>query len=266
MSGASWGERGSPQGSTVGERGPPQAHINGDKMEKLSEKKLFGPIKEYFEGLGYTCDGEVGDIDLYMEKEGENVAVELKVTFDFKALQQAALRQKVADNVFIGIYKPKDLYSPSFKDKLYLLKRLGIGLIVVSPRTFTVEVVSEPVVSELKNFKNRNSGKRRAISSEFKKRKTKSNVGGVTGTKIISSYREDALIVLDALCELGGEATSREVHKLSEVKKSTDIMYSNYYGWFENVAKGTYKITEKGYDALEEFENVLKGLKTSPKG
>ena len=32
------------------------------------EKDLFKPIKEYFESYGYTCDGEVQDIDLYMEK------------------------------------------------------------------------------------------------------------------------------------------------------------------------------------------------------
>lgn len=229
-------------------------------MEKLSEKNLFKPIKEYFEAFGYTCDGEVGDIDLYMEKEGENLAVELKVSLDFKALQQAALRQKVADTVFIGIYKPRDLYTRSFQDKIYLLKRLGIGLIVVSKRTKAVEIVSEPVVTELKRYKSSNLGKRKKISSEFKKRKTKSNTGGVTGTKIISAYREDALMVLDALCELGGEGSSRQVHELSKVEKSTQIMYNNHYGWFENVDKGQYKITEKGYDALEEFEHVLKNL------
>ena len=32
------------------------------------EKDLFGPIKAYFEKLGYVCDGEVKDIDLYMER------------------------------------------------------------------------------------------------------------------------------------------------------------------------------------------------------
>lgn len=230
-------------------------------MKNLSEKNLFNPIKEYFEGFGYVCDGEVGDIDLYMEKGDENLAVELKVSLDFKAVQQAALRQKVADTVFIGIYKPKDLYSTSFKDKIYLLKRLGIGLIVVSQKSGMIEVVSEPIVSEISNFKPANSKKRKAISQEFKKRRTKLNVGGVTGTKIISSYREDALLVLDALCELGGEGSSRDVHKLSQIEKSTSIMYENYYSWFENVDKGKYRISEKGYDALEEYENVLKGLK-----
>ena len=98
------------------------------------EKDLFLPIKAYFEAYGYTCDGEVQDIDLYMEKGDESVAVELKQELDFKAVQQAALRQKLTDTVYIGIFKPKDMGRRAFQDKLYLLKRLGIGLIVVSRR------------------------------------------------------------------------------------------------------------------------------------
>lgn len=78
-----------------------------------------------------------------MEKDDESVAVELKVTLDFKAVQQAALRRKITDHVFIGIFKPKNMNSHSFKDKTYLLKRLGIGLIVVSKRSKMVELVNQ---------------------------------------------------------------------------------------------------------------------------
>ena len=224
------------------------------------EKDLFGPIKEYFEAQGFEGDGEVGDIDLYMEKNGSSLAVELKVTLDFRAVQQAALRQKIADTVFIGIFRPRDLYSRAFKDKLYLLKRLGIGLIVVSPKTQSVEIVSEPVVSELSNFQKKNKGKKIRVSGEFQKRKTRSNTGGVHATKLITGYREDALRVLDTLAELGGEASSREIKKLSGVENSTRIMYDNFYGWFENVSKGTYRLLDSGYAALEEFETEIKKL------
>lgn len=224
------------------------------------EKDLFLPIKTYFEQFGYTCDGEVNDIDLYMEKENESVAVELKQTLDFKALQQAALRQKITDIVYIGIFKPRDLYSRSFKDKLYLLKRLGIGLIVVSQKSDNVEIVSEPIVSELSVFQQRNRKKKKALSTEFKKRKSKNNTGGVHGTKLITSYREDALFVLNALAELGGEAGTGQIRELSGIKNATTILYNNYYGWFENVKKGTYKITESGYLAFEEFEDTIRKL------
>lgn len=221
------------------------------------EKDLFLPIKVYFEEHGYVCDGEVEDIDLYMEKEGESVAVELKQTLDFKAVQQAALRQKVTDYVYVGIFKPKDLYTGAFRDKIYLLKRLGIGLIVVSKKTKSVEVISAPVVSELSAFQKRNTGKRKKISEEFKKRKTKSNTGGVRGTKLITSYREDALLVLDALMELGGEGSTKQIREISGVRNTTDILYRNYYGWFQNVQKGIYRVHEEGYRALEEYEETL---------
>ncbi|MCQ2525991.1 MAG: DUF2161 family putative PD-(D/E)XK-type phosphodiesterase [Lachnospiraceae bacterium] len=221
------------------------------------EKDLFLPIKKYFEQYGYVADGEVGDIDLYMEKGDESVAVELKVKLDFRSVQQAAQRQKLVDTVFIGIFKPKDLNSRSFQDKIYILKRLGIGLIVVSKRMKTVEIVSEPVVSELQNYKNRNKRKKDAISEEFKKRRTKSNTGGVRGEKLITGYREDALLVLDTLAELGGVATTKAVREQSGIKRSTDIMHANYYGWFSNVDRGIYKIRQAGYDALEEFEDTI---------
>lgn len=225
------------------------------------EKDLFKPIKEYFESYGYVCDGEVGDIDMYLEKDGETVAVELKVTLDFKALQQAALRQKVADNVFIGIFRPKDINSRSFKDKEYLLKRLGIGLITVSKRTHAVQIVLEPVISELESFKIHNKRQKKALSEEFRKRRVKSNTGGVRGVKLITGYREDALLVLDALCELHGEGSTRKIREISGIKNSTDILYRNYYGWFVQSGRGIYSVSESGYDALEEFESTLKALK-----
>lgn len=225
------------------------------------EKDLFEPIKLFFEEQGYICDGEVNDIDLYMEKDGESVAVELKQTFDFKALQQAALRQKITDSVYIGIFKPKDLFTRSFKDKIYLLKRLGIGLIVVSKKTKNVDIICEPVVSELAVFKSRNKNKKSALSKEFNKRKAKNNVGGVHATKLITSYREDALLVLDAMMEYSGEASTRDIRKVSGIEKTTSILHDNHYGWFENVSRGIYKVTKAGYDALVEFEDTLYLLK-----
>lgn len=226
------------------------------------EKELFSPIKKYFEAFGYVCDGEVKDIDLYMEKGDESVAVELKQTLDFKSVQQAALRQKVTDYAYIGIFKPKDLHSRSFQDKLYVLKRLGIGLIVVSKRSKNIEIVSEPVVSELSAFQKSNKRKKAALSREFQKRKTKSNIGGVNGTKLITSYREDALLVLDAMLELGGEASSRDIRKISGIENTTKILYYNYYGWFSHSGKGRYRVEDSGLAAVEEFEDTIRMLKT----
>ncbi len=249
------------------------------------ERDLFNPIKEYFEKKGYTCDGEVADIDLFAEKisadkapgkkrkkdghadgeqadgEPKNVVVELKVNLDFRSVQQAAQRQKMFETVYIGIFRPKDFSSRSFKDKLYILKRLGIGLIVVSKRSKEVQVVSEPVVSELSVYQRTNKKKAERVTAEFEKRRTKNNTGGVTGEKLITSYREDALLVLDALAELGGEEKNTKVRELSGINKASSILRYNYYGWFEKKEAGVYGITDAGYAALEEFEDTVYKLK-----
>ena len=227
------------------------------------EKDLFKPIKEYFEGFGYVADGEVCDIDLYMEKEGSSVSVELKQSLDFKAVVQAALRQKVSDTVFIGIFRPKDLFSKSFQNKIYLLKRLGIGLIVVSKRTLDIEIVSEPIVSELSKYQVSNKDKRLNLSEEFQRRKIKNNVGGVHRTKLMTEYRENALLVLSALDSLGGTGKGCDVAKASGVAKATTILRSNYYGWFVKVDKGIYSISKDGKNALKEYSDTIAKLSPS---
>lgn len=229
------------------------------------EKDLFLPIKTYFEDLGYLCDGEVKDIDLYMEHPEQEicVAVELKQSLDFRAMQQAALRQKVCDAVFIGIFRPKNMRSRSFQDKLYLLKRLGIGLIVVSERTGIPEIVNEPIVCELSAFQRANQKKKKQLAQEFHKRTAKSNTGGVHAVKLITSYREEALLVLDALISLGGVATTRQIRAQSGIEKTTAILYHNYYGWFSRVKTGTYQAAESGYLAIQEFKDTLNKLKNN---
>ncbi|MBO4505748.1 MAG: hypothetical protein J5728_04910, partial [Lachnospiraceae bacterium] len=99
-----------------------------------------------------------------------------------------------------------------------------------------------------------------AVEKEFHKRKTKLNTGGVSGTKLITGYREDALVVLDALCSLGGESDTRTIHAASGIEKTAAILRANYYRWFEKKGSGRYCISDAGYAALEEFEPVLKAL------
>ena len=225
------------------------------------EKDLFEPIRAYFEGYGYACDGEVGGIDLYMEKDGKSVAVELKNTLDFRVLQQAALRQKVTETVFIGIPRPRDLYSRAFRDKIYLLKRLGIGLITVAMTTGTVEIVSEPVESDPAEYRKRNAKKRNALAAEFRRRTLKNNTGGVHGTPLMTGYREDALRVLDTLNELGEATGSRKVRKVCGVEKTAAILRDNHYGWFDRGEDGSCTVSAAGSLALAEYAEAIAMLR-----
>ncbi len=229
----------------------------------MKESDLFEPIKKYFTDDGYSGDGEVGSIDLYLEKDGLSTAVELKKTLDFRSIQQAALDQKICDFVYIGIFRPRNLFSKVGRDKLYLLKRLGIGLICVSPRTENVEVFNDPLVSEISNFQQKHRDKTEAVKSEFNKRRIKSNTGGVNKTGLMTAYREDSLVILYVLNILGGRAESKTVRSLTKNPKSTGIMYRNYYGWFENVSKGFYSITDTGCAALTEYADTIQKLTES---
>lgn len=225
------------------------------------EKDLFQPIKAYFEQYGYLCDGEVRDIDLYMEKNGQSIAIELKTTLDLKAITQAALRQKITDYVFVGIFQPKNRRSKAFQNKLYLLKRLGIGLLAVSKRTGIVEIISEPVVSELSAYQVRNRQKKEELKEEFRHRKSKSNTGGVNRTKLITGYREDALLVLDAIMKLGSTASVKQIKETSHVAKAASILYDNHYGWFEHPQRGIYGVSAAGIQALSQYGDVLQQLR-----
>lgn len=228
---------------------------------KYKEADLFEPVREFFRKDGFTGDGEVGTIDLYLEKDGMSVGVELKKTLDLRAIEQAALDQKTCDLVYIGIFQPGDIYSRANKDKVYLLKRLGIGLILVSERTMKAELFSEPVVSELSNFQKRNKKKTEKIKKEFRERKLKGNIGGVSRTKRMTAYREDSLLILYHLDRLGGQAEPKELRDLSGIRKAAGILYNNYYGWFEHADKGVYRISEKGKNALKDYKKEIAGLR-----
>lgn len=226
----------------------------------MKESDLFEPIRTYFAEAGYTGDGEVGGIDLYMEKDGLSLAVELKKTLDFKAIRQAALDQRTCDLVYIGIFRPANLYTREMKDKIYLLKRLGIGLLCVSQRTGKTEAVSDPVVSELTSFQKNHKARTDSLKREFRNRKVKNNPGGVRNTKLLTVYREEALLVLEALQRMGGQGTCRQVRDMTGCPRAASILYRNVYGWFENTARGEYRLTGDGSRALDEYADTVRLL------
>jgi hypothetical protein len=87
-------------------------------------------------------------------------------------------------------------------------------------------------------------------------RKLKNNVGGVNKTKIMSGYREDCLLVLNAIKDFES-ASGKQIKEITSVSKSTSIMYKNYYGWFEKVNKGLYKINDNGKEALVQYRETI---------
>ena len=87
----------------------------------------------------------------------------------------------------------------------------------------------------------------------------------MTGVKLLTRYREDALLVLNALFVLGGEAAPKDVKRLSLVDKAANILRDNHYGWFSRVRNGVYSITDSGYQAIDEYEETINLLKATPR-
>ena len=64
-------------------------------MESLRESDLYGPVRDYLEGLGYEVKGEVRDCDITALRDGELIVVELKRGFTLELVYQAMDRQRI---------------------------------------------------------------------------------------------------------------------------------------------------------------------------
>ena len=97
----------------------------------MPETDLYMPVKTLFENMGYSVKAEVLDADVLAVKDGETVAIELKLSLNLDVIVQAALRQKVADKVYIAVPPAKRAALKKRQNISHVLRRLEIGLITV---------------------------------------------------------------------------------------------------------------------------------------
>lgn len=218
------------------------------KKEKrcIMESDLFLPVRNYLESLGYAVNGEVMHCDLLANKEEEWLVVELKKTLNLEVILQAAERQKISDLVYIAVVKPEKFHKNSkYKRICHLLRRLEIGLMLVkvNEKGWQVEVVQTAEPFDRVKSQRINQKKRVKTQEEFKKRKSQS-IGGVTKTKVMTAYREQA-VELAKLLEEKGPSQPKNLTELGiEPKQIQNILYKNYYGWFNRLGKGIYETSE----------------------
>lgn len=222
-------------------------------MSTIKEADLYLPIKAFFIENDYDVSGEVKHVDLVAKKEDDIIAVELKKAFNLKLLLQAVDRQKYFQAVYVAIEKPK--YSKRNKEIVHMLKRLEIGLITVNFLKSRTDVVIEhhPIpFNRQTNYK-----KKRMIIEEVNNRTgLKDNIGGTTGVKQVTVYRENAIGVAYALSVLGDTAP-KHVKGLIGLDKAGAILYQNHYGWFDRIDQGVYRLNKKGRDALLQYPKIV---------
>lgn len=226
----------------------------------MLEKDLFLPLKNYFESLNYVVEGEVKDCDILIKDTDTYMAVELKTDFNLKVILQAVERQKLFECVYIALPVQKvKLRSKSYLQKVHLLKRLGIGLLLVHTVTGEVNCAHPPLVQLQTKAMANAKRKRERVVEEFERRVLKNNVGGVSKTKITTAFRESCYLILLAL-ENNDLSSKDIVIKGLETKQIYGILYRNVYGWFEKRSKGVYGLSTLGREVLREERKIITAI------
>ena len=213
----------------------------------MKESDLYLPLKQYLESQNYEVKGEVCDCDVVaVRAEEPPVIVELKLTLNLDVLLQGVDRLTLSQLIYIGIPHDAKSFKKKRKLSLKLLKMLGFGLILIDPESNKVEVVLDP--SEYKPRKVKQ--KKERLLGEFQSRVGDPNLGGMASKKgVLTSYRQKALKIALYL-EKNESVKASTLSKELDEPKARDIMYKNFYGWFDRVSTGVYELTPKGKDEI----------------
>jgi hypothetical protein len=223
----------------------------------MAESDLYEPVRDWLAANGYRVRAEVRNCDVVATRGDDIVAVELKLGLSLALLAQAAKRQRHADSVYVAVPRPANRghWLARSRDTLHLLRRLELGLLLVSvhpgARRPPVEIVLHPVAFE----RHRRRSERRAVLTEVAARSLDSNRGGSRGVALVTAYREAAIRIACALAELGPRSP-RELRALGGGPRTLAILSANVYGWFERVARGVYRLSPRGVAALADYPSL----------
>ncbi|MFK8012061.1 MAG: DUF2161 family putative PD-(D/E)XK-type phosphodiesterase [Marinicellaceae bacterium] len=211
----------------------------------MKESDLYLPLKKFLEIQNYEVKGEVKDCDvLAVRKDQEPLIIELKLSINLSVIIQAVDRLSYSSLVYLGIPKQYKMNRNRRRKVVKLIKMLGLGLIVIDPN---IKIGSVDVVVEPKEFKPRISkAKKQKLLSEFHNRNGDPNLGGASTMQgRVTAYRQRAVCIAEYLSKNGATKASILAKQLQE-PKARDILYKNYYGWFESESRGVYQLSKIG--------------------
>jgi hypothetical protein len=216
-----------------------------------SEQELYAPVKRFLEAEGYEVKGEVGGCDLLAVRgEEPPVIVELKLRFSLSLVLQGIDRLAVSDSVYLavpgGSARGRGL-GPEHRGVRKLCRRLGLGLIAVRPRS--VEVLLDPGPYQPRKNKRRAA----RLLAEHGRRLGDPNRGGAAmRAPVMTAYRQEALRCAEILARDGASSIAH-LRAAAAAPKAASILQHNYYGWFERVGRGVYRLTPLGIEGLARF-------------
>jgi hypothetical protein len=107
------------------------------------------------------------------------------------------------------------------------------------------------------------------VREEIANRTADYNRAGSTRTKLVTAYRENAIHVACCLRK-NGSLSPAELRGLGTCAKTSSILRSNVYGWFERLDDGRYGLTAHGradlagYPALAaRYSRMVRGNKAA---
>ncbi|MCQ6267622.1 DUF2161 family putative PD-(D/E)XK-type phosphodiesterase [Fictibacillus sp. WQ 8-8] len=231
-----------------------------NKNDKRYETDLYEPVRDFFMEKGFEVYGEVNHCDIVVVKEDELIIVELKLNLNVELLVQATNRQRLTDFVYIAIPRPKyKLRSKKWQDTLHLIRRLELGLLLVSfPKSGpVVETILSPGAFDRLKSQQRYKKKRTKLLEEIKGRNGDYNVGGSNKKKLMTAYKENCIQIAFLLDQLG-QLSPKALRELGTGAKTLSILNKNYYGWFEKIARGMYGVSEKGKKEMSLFPEQVR--------
>lgn len=221
----------------------------------MKETDLYLPVKSLLISQGFLVKAEIKDIDILGSKDDFLCAVELKTKLSIKLIYQAIDRQKIVDQVYIAIPKSSiKIRSKAYKNLIYLLKRLEVGLILVDEDY--AEVILEASVYDMEKSRARYKKRKQQILKEFKLRKYSNNIGG-TKDKKITRYKEQVIEIASYLI-VHESASPKEIKEDTNILKTSSILQKNYEGYFERVSRGIYKVKDDKIEEIKKLENIVK--------
>ncbi|NMB38119.1 MAG: hypothetical protein GX994_00895 [Firmicutes bacterium] len=227
--------------------------------KNILETELYQPIHDYFVKLGFKVHAEVNGCDLTASKDGELIIIELKLNLNLDLLIQAVKRQRLTEYVYIVIPRPNfSMFSRKWKDLCFLVRRLELGLITVSLKGENpqVDIILNPSPFNREKSIRASQRKTKSIIAEIQGRHGNYNVGGSTRTKIMTAYKENVIHIACCLKKYG-QLSPKKLREMGTGKKTLSILNKNFYGWFERVERGIYKLSDQGYKELADFPELV---------
>ncbi len=220
----------------------------GTRGSGTLETALYRPVKRFLEGLGFAPKGEIGGCDL-VALSGDDPPIvvigELKLSFNLELVLQGVDRAAAGDEVWLAARlsaRGKGRESDArFRN---LCRRLGFGMLGVTAAG-EVQILVSPVAPAPR----RDSKRRSKLVEEHRRRKGDPVAGGGSRAPVMTAYRQRALA-----CAVALEAGPRRPRDLKPaIPDAPQILRGNVYGWFANVERGVYALTDAGRAALSRW-------------